>query len=69
MFSQNFEELLHFSTQIDPKRIWKGVWRWYHEDMLACGIPLEHIKKSGLTLDQFTCLAACNSLEVSKHIV
>ena len=26
---------------VDPGRVWKGVWRWYHEDMLDCCVPLQ----------------------------
>lgn len=41
---------------VDPKRIWKGPWRWYHESMLDCCRDLEEIKKSGIEFDQFSCL-------------
>lgn len=30
---------------IDPKRTWKGPWRWYDESMLNCCISLEEVKK------------------------
>ena len=26
---------------IDPGKTWKGVWRWYAEEMLECCAPLE----------------------------
>ncbi len=55
-----------FIPQIDPHRVWKGAWRWYHEDMLSCCIPLEHIKKNGITMEEFACLAGCNTLQVCK---
>ena len=29
------------TLEVDPGRRWKGVWRWYSEDMLDCCTPLE----------------------------
>ncbi|ESO10000.1 hypothetical protein HELRODRAFT_167837 [Helobdella robusta] len=52
------------TLEVDPKRVWKGPWRWYHENMLDCCIPLKTIEKNGITMDQFACLAACNMLQV-----
>ena len=26
---------------VDPERVWKGPWRWFHEDMLTCMAPLD----------------------------
>jgi len=49
---------------IDPGKVWKGPWRWYHEDMLDCCVPLDHIKQHGLVLEQFKCLAICNNCAV-----
>ena len=37
---------------IDPGRIWKGIWRWFAEDMLDCCVPLEDVQKDGITFDQ-----------------
>lgn len=48
---------------IDPKRVWKGVWRWYHEAMLNCCSPLEEVKKKGIDIFEFKCLAICNGLD------
>ena len=47
---------------VDPGKVWKGVWRWYHEDMLACCVSLEYIKKHGLSRQQLSCVAKCNQL-------
>ena len=49
---------------VDPGRVWKGPWRWYHEHMLDCCIPLDIAKKKGITLSDFYCLAKCNGLDV-----
>lgn len=44
-------------------RVWKGVFRWYHEDMLDCCAPLETIELQGITADALLCLAKCNQLD------
>ncbi|OWF43910.1 glutathione gamma-glutamylcysteinyltransferase 2-like [Mizuhopecten yessoensis] len=51
------------ALEVDPGKVWKGPWRWYHEDMLECCVSLDVMKENGITFDQFVCLAACNSLE------
>ena len=48
------------SLRIDPQRIWKTIWRWYSEDLLECCLNLEEVKVSGVTLEEFVCLAECN---------
>ena len=45
---------------IDPGRPWKGVWRWFSEDMLDCCEPLEQIEAHGITLPRLACIARCN---------
>jgi Phytochelatin synthase len=35
---------------VDPRRIWKGSWRWYEESMLNCCIDLEQAKETGITM-------------------
>ena len=47
---------------VDPGRVWKGVWRWFSEDMLACCVDIDVVKKTGIHLDEFACLARCNGL-------
>ncbi|KAJ3122050.1 hypothetical protein HK098_003146 [Nowakowskiella sp. JEL0407] len=51
------------ALEIDPGRVWKGPWRWFDESMLDCCRPLEDIKKDGVTLSEFACLARCNGLK------
>jgi hypothetical protein len=43
---------------IDPRRIWKGAWRWFNETMLDCCRPLEAVRKEGITLQQVECVCA-----------
>eukprot|EP01119_Soliformovum_irregulare_P023096 TRINITY_DN8004_c0_g1_i3.p1 TRINITY_DN8004_c0_g1~~TRINITY_DN8004_c0_g1_i3.p1 ORF type:complete len:276 (-),score=32.31 TRINITY_DN8004_c0_g1_i3:465-1292(-) len=54
------------ALSIDPKRLWKGPWRWFSEDLLDCCYPLEEIKKHGITFDQFENLAICNGAEITS---
>jgi len=49
---------------IDPGKAWKGVWRWYSEEMLDCCKSLSQIKKEGIIIKEFRCLALCNGAEV-----
>lgn len=52
------------ALRIDPRRIWKGVWRWFAEDMLDCCAPLEVVRRRGLAFHEFACLARCHGAEV-----
>lgn len=52
---------------IDPGRIWRGVWRWYGEEMLDCCHSLPVIQETGITLDEFVCISRCNGAKVSAH--
>jgi glutathione gamma-glutamylcysteinyltransferase len=54
------------ALSIDPKRPWKGSWRWFHEQLLDCCLPLATVAKEGVVLtqvcvwvDQVVALGAC----------
>ncbi|KND02209.1 uncharacterized protein SPPG_02694 [Spizellomyces punctatus DAOM BR117] len=49
---------------VDPGKRWKGVWRWYSDDMLECCAPLTQIRQKGMTFRELACLARCNGLRV-----
>ncbi|KAK9767574.1 hypothetical protein K7432_002545 [Basidiobolus ranarum] len=51
------------TLEVDPKRQWKGVWRWYSDEMLDCCRSLEQVRETGVTLPEFSCLAKCNGLD------
>lgn len=51
------------ALQVDPKRLWKGVWRWFSEDVADCCQQLEVIDKAGITLTALAKLARCNGLD------
>ena len=54
------------TLEIDPRRTWKGVWRWFVEDMVVtyCGEPLEDVEQNGVTFAQVVDLARCNGAAV-----
>ncbi|CAO3591158.1 unnamed protein product [Absidia cylindrospora] len=55
------------ALEVDPKRRWKGVWRWYNDELLDCCSSREQMKKNGITFDEFACLAKCHSEVVAKR--
>lgn len=52
---------------VDPGRHWKGVWRWFSDEMLDCCLPLDLVKEKGTTIDQVACLAVCNGAKVEVN--
>ena len=55
------------ALSVDPGIAWKGVWRWWDEAKLDCCIDLDDVKKVGITLDEFACLAKCQGLRVTAR--
>jgi glutathione gamma-glutamylcysteinyltransferase len=55
------------ALSIDPKRPWKGSWRWFHEELLDCCLPLSKVAQEGVVLTQAACLAKCNGANVMLH--
>eukprot|EP01041_Mallomonas_annulata_P005126 gene5126-10250_t len=52
------------ALDLDPERIWKGVWRWFDETMLGeCCEKREIVVVKGLTLSKVACLARCNGAD------
>ena len=56
------------AMEVDTHRLWKGVWRWFHEDQLDCCVPLSQIQEEGMSLGTFNCLAECNGAKVVKCV-
>ncbi|CAO3694365.1 unnamed protein product [Rhizopus stolonifer] len=48
------------ALEVDPKRKWKGNWRWFSDDFLHCCSSKEDMKKNGITFDNLACLAKCH---------
>ena len=40
----NVQRLVASFEGVDPKRVWKGPWRWFSEALLDCCEPLEVVK-------------------------
>lgn len=57
------------ALEIDPGKVWKRPWRWYHESMLNCCVPIAVMEKEGITMDQFISMAENNCLETSLTYV
>lgn len=51
---------------VDPGVRWKGVWRWYDEEVLVCCVPIERFKETGMSFDEFSSLARCNGVGVQE---
>ena len=56
---------------IDPRRVWKGNWRWFSEEMLeTCDVrrvgkaALEGVEVNGLSFEEMLLLAECNGASV-----
>ena len=48
------------ALHIDPQKPWKGIWRWFNEEILNCTDKEQMLR--GIDLDQMTLLARCNGL-------
>ncbi|VDP82435.1 unnamed protein product [Echinostoma caproni] len=58
------------ALEMDPGRVWKGPWRWYHETMLTCCVD-SSVLTEGIVMDKFVEVARClrsNIATVSLHI-
>ncbi|GJJ76200.1 glutathione gamma-glutamylcysteinyltransferase [Entomortierella parvispora] len=55
------------ALSIDPRKQWKGVWRWYSDEQLDCCASLEIMRQKGITFNQFACLARCHAKVVVKR--
>ncbi|CAN1245227.1 Glutathione gamma-glutamylcysteinyltransferase 1 [Linum grandiflorum] len=55
------------ALSIDPRRKWKGPWRWFDESMLDCCEPLEKVKADGISFGKVVCLARCAGAKVEAR--
>ncbi|CAI2190479.1 3350_t:CDS:2, partial [Funneliformis geosporum] len=55
------------ALQVTGAPVWKGPWRWWSDELLNCCAKIEEVKKSGITFDQFACLARCHCDTVVKR--
>lgn len=50
------------ALKIDPRKQWKGIWRWYSDYNLHCTNP--ELLMKGVCFEEFVTLARCNGLFV-----
>ncbi|KAJ2455471.1 hypothetical protein EV183_000803 [Coemansia sp. RSA 2336] len=55
------------ALEVDPGRTWKGVWRWYSDELLESCRTESDLKANGITFDQFLCLASSHARVVVKR--
>lgn len=55
------------ALEIDPRRQWRGVWRWYSDEQLDCCTSVDVMKQKGITFNQFSCLARCHAKVTAKR--
>jgi glutathione gamma-glutamylcysteinyltransferase len=59
----------------DPKRVWKGSWRWVSEEMLQCESSklcchsIEKVKSNGMDFNEFESLARCHGVSIESQRV
>jgi glutathione gamma-glutamylcysteinyltransferase len=62
------------ALSFDPKKRWKGGWRWVSEEMLQCaseskcGHSLLHVKENGMNFSEFVELASCHNVSPFQFI-
>ena len=57
------------ALNFDPKKVWKGAWRWVSEETLQCetqicGHSLEKVRRDGMDFDEFESLARCHGIRI-----
>ncbi|KAJ1928430.1 hypothetical protein IWQ60_002042 [Tieghemiomyces parasiticus] len=45
------------ALEVDPGQPWKGVWRWYSDELIKTCAEPEVLKRTGITFEQFACMA------------
>lgn len=52
------------TLEVDPKKVWKSPWRWYHENMLDCCIPMRSFGERSSYCEASRVLKKCEVLTV-----
>ena len=60
------------ALNFDPKKVWKGAWRWVSEETLqceteVCGHSLEKVQRRGMDFDEFESLAQCHGIRIKSY--
>ena len=58
------------ALNFDPKKVWKGAWRWVSEETLQCetqicGHSLEKVRELGMNFHEFESLARCHGIRIN----
>lgn len=57
----------------DPKKTWKGVWRWITEETLQCEFPdscghsLDKVRNGGMSFKEFKSLGHCHNVSIKSY--
>jgi glutathione gamma-glutamylcysteinyltransferase len=57
----------------DPKKVWKGSWRWVSEETLQCetalicGHSLDKVRSDGMNFNEFESLARCHGVSIKSY--
>jgi len=60
------------ALNFDPKKVWKGSWRWVSEETLQCeskqmcGHSLEKVRSDGMDFNEFESLAVCHGVKIKS---
>ena len=54
---------IHICNKHTLTQNWKGVWRWYDEEMLECCKPLRSFQDDGMSFEDYGDLARCATVE------
>jgi len=54
------------ALSVDPRVRWKGIWRWFDEDLLlkGCCLRKQRIQKVGITMEEFQMLGRCQGAKI-----
>eukprot|EP00241_Pyramimonas_parkeae_P016477 CAMPEP_0114327318 /NCGR_PEP_ID=MMETSP0059-20121206/30232_1 /TAXON_ID=36894 /ORGANISM="Pyramimonas parkeae, Strain CCMP726" /LENGTH=522 /DNA_ID=CAMNT_0001456427 /DNA_START=283 /DNA_END=1851 /DNA_ORIENTATION=- len=55
------------ALEIDPRRTWKGAWRWFDEKMLDCCESNAKVEQDGIEFHKLAAIAVCNGATVLAH--
>eukprot|EP00596_Hydrurales_sp_CCMP1899_P004247 CAMPEP_0119054062 /NCGR_PEP_ID=MMETSP1177-20130426/74823_1 /TAXON_ID=2985 /ORGANISM="Ochromonas sp, Strain CCMP1899" /LENGTH=239 /DNA_ID=CAMNT_0007034179 /DNA_START=189 /DNA_END=905 /DNA_ORIENTATION=+ len=60
------------ALNFDPKKVWKGAWRWVSEETLqcetqVCGHSLEKVREFGMDFDEFESLSRCHGIRIRAY--
>lgn len=55
------------ALSIDPEVQWKGIWRWFDEELLiknSCFLDRKMVKEDGIIMEEFSALGHCHGADI-----